>query len=108
MQYSAAKLVSSTLHYTSREKLEKELVWESIRERADNLGQTLFHKIHCNFTTPLVKCCMPVIRNTNRALRSNTVYMETTYKGSKYRNNLFPYMSRRWNKLTKDIKQKKS
>ena len=106
IQYSAAKLVSSTLHYTSREKLEKELGWESIRERADNLGLTLFHKIHCNVTRPLVKSCMPVIRNTNTALRSNTVYMETAYKGLKYRNSFFPYMSRRWNKLPKDIKQK--
>ena len=46
IQYSAAKLVSSTMHYTSRVKLEKELGWESMKDRADYLGLTLFHKIH--------------------------------------------------------------
>ena len=89
IQYSSAKRLSGTLHYTSREKLEKELGWESIRDRADNLGLTLFYKIHYNVTRPLVKCWMPSIRNTNTALRSNTVYIETSFKGLKYRKSFF-------------------
>lgn len=59
IQYSAAKLVTSTLHYTSKEKLFSELGWESIKERADYLGLMLFHKIHCNMTRPLTKYLMP-------------------------------------------------
>ena len=60
IQYSAAKLVSTTMHLTSKVKLEKELGWSSIKDRADFLGLTLFHKIHCNQLRPLIKSCMPL------------------------------------------------
>ena len=50
IQYSAAKLVTGTLHTTSMVKLNKELGWETIGERAIYLGITLFHKIHRNET----------------------------------------------------------
>ena len=38
VQYRAAKIVSGALHLTSREKLNKELGWESISERGDFLS----------------------------------------------------------------------
>ena len=44
IQYSAAKLVSSTMHLTSRVKLEKEMGWSSIKDRADFLALTLLKK----------------------------------------------------------------
>ena len=106
-QYSAAKLVSRTLHYTSRVKLEKERGWDSIRGRADTLGLILFHKKHCNVTRPLLRSSMPAIRNTNTELRPNTIYIENYFKGVKYRNIFFPYRFRYWNELPKDIKQNK-
>ena len=35
MQYQAAKLVTGTLHLTSKERLNQELGWESIKTRID-------------------------------------------------------------------------
>ena len=46
MQYRAAKLVTGALHFTSQDKLNTELGWESIKTRIDFLGLCLFQKIH--------------------------------------------------------------
>ena len=73
IQYNAAKLFSSTLHYTSKEKLFSELGWESIKQRADFLGLTLFHKIHCNITRPLIKYFMPEVAVIQYNLRTDKV-----------------------------------
>ena len=48
IQYKAAKLVGSALHYTSQHKLELEMAWESIKCRAEVLGLTVYHKINFN------------------------------------------------------------
>ena len=42
VQYTAGKIVSGALHLTSKDKLNTELSWESIKSRADFLGFTLF------------------------------------------------------------------
>ena len=72
IQYNAAKVVSGALPYTSREKLEQELGWESLQNRANYLGITLFHKIHLHETRPLIRNCMPpVLPFIDYNLRSN-------------------------------------
>ena len=38
LQYRAAKLVTGTFHFTSRDKLNKELGWETIKTHSDNLS----------------------------------------------------------------------
>ena len=85
IQYSAAKLVTSTLHYTSKEKLFSELGWESI----DYLGLSLFHKIHCNMTRPLTKHLMPELLNRPQNLRSDKVYRQIPTSGLKFRKSFF-------------------
>ena len=45
IQYKAAKLVTGALHLTSREKLNQELGWETIKVRVDYLGLCLFKKM---------------------------------------------------------------
>ena len=55
LQYRAAKIVSGALHLTNREKLNKELGWESILERGDFLSINIFHKIHLHETRPLIR-----------------------------------------------------
>ena len=55
LQYSAAKLVSGTLHNTSADKLNKELGWETITDRAKCLGLSIFHKIHLKQTRPVIR-----------------------------------------------------
>ena len=59
LQYRAAKIVTGAFHYTSREKLNIELGWETIQKRADILGLNVFHKIHLQETRPLIRKCMP-------------------------------------------------
>ena len=51
IQYNTARLVTSTLPYTSKEKLFVELGWETIEDRAYILGISLFHQnVERNFT----------------------------------------------------------
>ena len=47
LQYRAAKLVTGTFHLTSREKLNFELGWETIKQRSDNLSLNIFTKFTC-------------------------------------------------------------
>ena len=57
LQYRAAKFVVGALNYTSKEKLYKELGWETIQKRIDYLGLSIFHKIHVSETRPLLRKC---------------------------------------------------
>ena len=87
VQYRAAKLVTSTLHFISREKLESELGWQT--SRADYPGLTLFHKIHCNATRPLVKICMPNLSTWKNSIRSQTVYVKFPITRMTHKNRFF-------------------
>ena len=61
IQYRAAKLVTGALHLTSKDKINTELGWESIKKRSEILGLNIFHKIHRYETRPLIRSCMPKI-----------------------------------------------
>ena len=58
IQYRAAKICTGALHLSSKEKLNTELGWSSIKTRVDLLGLSLFQKIHQFETRPLIKTCM--------------------------------------------------
>ena len=58
LKYRAAKLV---LHFTSMEKLNIELGWETIKKRIAFLGLSLFHKIHLRETRTLIRECLTKI-----------------------------------------------
>jgi hypothetical protein len=55
IQYRAAKVVIGGLHFTSKDKLNTELGWESIQKRSDILGFKIFLKIHLHETRPLIR-----------------------------------------------------
>ena len=55
IQYRAAKIVTGAYHFTSRDKLNCELGWESIQTRGNVLGLSIFHKIHKCETRPLIR-----------------------------------------------------
>ena len=59
LQYRAAKIVTGALHYTSKDKLNVELGWETINERGNLLSLSFFQKIHLQETRPLIRNCMP-------------------------------------------------
>ena len=75
--------MSGALHLTSKEKLNNELSWESIKIRADFLGLTLFHKIATSKTRPLVRSCLPKQKLNPDSLRSGNL-MQFPYLGEKY------------------------
>ena len=58
IQYRAAKLCTGALHLTSQVKLEQDLAWETLSDRALFLGLSLFHKIHLCETRPVITTCM--------------------------------------------------
>ena len=45
LQYKAGKLVTGAYHFTSREKLNLELGWETIMQRGNFLNLNIFQKI---------------------------------------------------------------
>ena len=65
IQYRAAKIVTGTFHFTSKEILNTELGWETIQQRADILGINIFHKIHLHETRPLIRNCMQKLNTEN-------------------------------------------
>ena len=104
VQYRAAKLVTGALHFSSREKLNLELGWESIQRRADLLGLNFFHKIHLQETRPLISKCMPKLDfERKHVLRSKGGYLPFANHGDKFCKSFFPHISRLWNLLPSNV-----
>ena len=59
IQYKAGKIVTGAYHFTSKDKLNLELGWETISKRGDILSLNIFQKIHLQETRPLIRKCMP-------------------------------------------------
>jgi hypothetical protein len=102
IQYRAAKLCTGALHLTSQVKLENDLAWETIADRAKFLGLSVFNKIHKHETRPLVRTCMSKI-NTNKT-RGYGNYVPFSQKGVKFSNSFFPYFTRLWNSQNQKVK----
>ena len=60
IQYRAAKVVSGALHFSSAKKLFIDLGWETLQDRHDFFGLTLFYKIQNSMTRPPMRQCMPL------------------------------------------------
>ena len=107
LQYRAAKLVTGALHFTSKEKLNLELGWETIMKRGDFLGLNLFHKIHLHETRPLVRKCMPKLDfEKKHETRSKGGYIPFKNTGNKFKTSFFPHISGLWNNLPKNVQCK--
>ena len=107
LQYRAAKIVTGAYHFTSKDKLNIELGWETIQKRADLLSLNIFHKIHLNETRPLIKNCMTNldIEGTHKT-RSKGGYLPYKNFGVKFKTSFFPYTSGLWNSLPRNVKHK--
>ena len=98
IQYTAGKIVTGALHYTNSAKLNEELGWESISDRADLLGFSVFHKIAKGATRPLIKTCLPQRIMCNQTLRFGG-FSPFPYKNAKYSNSFFPLFTSKYNKI---------
>ena len=100
IQYTASKIVTGALHYSSQAKLEKELGWETLKSRSDYLGVTLLHKIHLHQTRPLLRSLMPpVVVNNGYNLRTKGGYKVFPWSNLKFSKSFFPYFINYWNNL---------
>ena len=107
LQYRAAKIVTGAFHFTSKDKLNNELGWETIEKRSDFLGLNLFHKIHKSETRPLIRSCMPTFGfKPEPNLRTNGGYIHFKYYNIQFHNSFFPHFSRRWNTFPESAKSK--
>ena len=104
IQYRAAKLVTGALHFTNKEKLNKELGWESFQKRIDFLGLSLFQKIHLHQTRPLIRSCKSALDYEKKYLtRSKSIYSPYPNYGHKFKQSYFPYFTCLWNNLDINI-----
>ena len=102
IQYRAAKVVTGALHYSSKEKLNVELGWETIHDRYHILGLSLFRKIINFDTRPLIRTYKPeFIPPTNT--RQGPHYKPFPYSNVKMSNSFFPYFTKLWNSLDKSV-----
>ena len=107
IQYRAGKIVSGALHYTSKEKLNLELGWESLIDRGNLLSLNIFHKIHRHETRPLIRTCMPKLDiDRQNFTRSKGGYIPFKYKNDKFNSSFFPNTLKLWNNLSKSIQCK--
>ena len=81
VQYRDGKIVYGAFHFTSKDKLNLELGWESILDRGNLLSLNIFHKIHRQETPPLIRTCMPKLDiDRQNILRSKGGYIHFKYK----------------------------
>ena len=107
IQYRAAKLCTGALHFTSQSKLEEDLSWESISDRAEFLGLSVFHKIRDFDTRPLIKKCMPAVEVKARNTRSTRLYVEYKYQkfqNQTFMNSFFPHFTKIYNTIETEIR----
>ena len=107
VQYRAGKIVFGAIHFTSKDKLDLELGWESILDRGNLLSLNIFHKIHRHETRPLIRTCMPKLDiDRQNILRSKGGYIPFKYKDKKFNTSFFPNTLKLWNNLNGEIPNK--
>ena len=99
MQYRAAKVVTGALHFSSQDKLEQDLSWETISDRADFLSLCIFHKIALHETRPLIRSCMPQLHNKIVNTRSYNKYVDFKFKNDVFDKSFFPFVTKIYNSL---------
>ena len=105
IQYRAAKVVSGALHFSSAKKLFIDLGWETLQDRHDFLGLTLFYKIQNSMTRPLIRQCMPLPNTSDQyEPRSRPPYRQFKYHNKKFHNSFFPYFTRKFCSLKPSIR----
>ena len=102
VQYTAAKIVTGALHLTSTDKLNQELGWETIGDRADLLGSSVFHKICQGETRELIRTCLQPKVICQQTLRFGG-FVPFPYYNLPYSNSFFPYFTKKYNRLNNKI-----
>jgi hypothetical protein len=102
LQYRAARIVTGALKCTSKVRLYKDLGWESTENRITLLSLCHLHKIILGMTRPLIKECLPDLKDFNKSRTSTFKRYQTRDKD--FNNTFFPKMVEKWENLDKRIK----
>ena len=106
IQYKSAKLVTGALKFTSKERLNIELGYESIEKRADILGLSLFHKTLLGLQRPLINKCMPTLAApVNYNTRKRRIFSPFRVGKQKYNNFFFILFSKKYESLPQSIRK---
>ena len=107
VQYRAARLATQTMKSTSREKLLKDVGWETITQRIDYLSICHFHKMITGQTRERILECLPPRTNIAFNLRNKRHFEKYPYTARLRHKFLdksfFPRVAIMWDSLPKDV-----
>ena len=104
--YKAALIVSGCWQGTSRERLYKELGWESLSNRRWARRLTIFYKINNGLAPSYLSNYIPQ-RNEISVDRRSRID-STPFVRPRYENSFYPYTTKRWKELDDDYKSQPS
>ena len=102
-QYKAGLVVSGCWQGSSREKLYKELGWESLTDRRWFHRMTVFYKIS-NGLTPYLADHIPRKKENSFNLRTKRTIVTPPVRTARFSNSFFPYCINQWHNLDDNIK----
>ncbi len=102
LQYRAARIVTGALKSTSKVRLYKDLGWETTESRIALLSLCHLHKIILGMTRPLIKECLPDLKDQSKS-RTST-FKRYQIRDNDFNNSFFPKMVEKWDNLDKRIK----
>jgi hypothetical protein len=102
LQYRAARIVTGALKCTSKARLYKDLGWETTENRINLLSLCHLHKIILGMTRPLIKECLPELKEISQARTSTFKKYQT--RDTEFNRSFFPKMVEKWDNLEKRIK----
>ena len=103
MQYNAALAITGAIKGTSKERIYRELGFESLEDRRWFRRMCTFVKIVKGISPTYLQNYLPVIQNSRNLTRQNlfsVIPSKTDYFG----NSFFPYSVNQWNNLDPVIK----
>ena len=108
MQYTAALAITGTWKGTSREKIYKELGWESLSDRRWYRRLTLFFKIFNGLTPNYLTSLLPETQQQRYDLRNTNHIAMPKQRTDTFKNSFFQNCIGLWNNLEENIRQSAS
>ncbi len=108
MQYNAALAVTGAWRGTSREKLYKELGWESLSNRRWYRRLVLFFKIVKGLAPAYLSSLLPEMREQSYALRNTNSIAVPKRRTDAFKNSFFPHCINEWNNLSLEFRELRS
>ena len=93
---------TGALKSTSKVRLYKDLGWETTESRIALLSLCHLHKIILGMTRPLIKECLPDLKDQSKS-RTST-FKRYQIRDNDFNNSFFPKMVEKWDNLDKRIK----